>query len=267
MIKAADSDMILSKRKAINTLLPYAIYLEQRGQQGMFDTILRAARVSNSKPSNTGKFIWGQVVLYISRLFEKRSPTSLDRVITLIAPYVPWDGAHRKGAEVVRWATAASTIPYTEEVGASVVDVLFQIAWVDPLRPHIPTDMWGWLKRRPPLPSMYDGLPKGGSENTVVHVRRLRDIDVLKSYFLLVWGLRYTPDSDGTHAMKTSIREDFGGVEMEQHRKDLLERLEYIIPSVDRRLVSEHDEVLALSQQQKKYYTKLRDTLLEVGTR
>ena len=211
--------------------------------------------------------MWGQVVLYISRLFEKRSPTSLDRVITLISPHVPWDGALSKGEAVIRWAKAASTIPYTEEVGASVVDALFQIAWVDILRPHIPTDIWSLLKKRPPLPPMYDGLAKGGNEHIVVHVRGLRDIDILKSYFLLVWAPRYSPDSDCAHAMETSIREDFGGVEMEQHRKDLLERLDYILPKVDRWIESAHDEALIAFKDQKKYYRKLRDALIEVGNR
>ena len=39
MVGASDSDQNISKRKAINTLFPYAIFLEQDGQQGMMDTI------------------------------------------------------------------------------------------------------------------------------------------------------------------------------------------------------------------------------------
>jgi len=161
MAEAANSNLILSKRKAINTLLPYAIYLEQGGQQGMIDSILRAARASNFVTSNTGRFMWHRVVLYISRLFEKQSPTSLNRVIVLISPYVPWEGSLNSTIAVARWAAAASAILYTEEVGSSVVDALFQIAWVDFLRPHIPVDIWGLLKRQPPLPPMYHGCQGG----------------------------------------------------------------------------------------------------------
>ena len=265
MVEVGDSDLIISKRKAINTLLPYAIYLEQGGQRGMMDTILGAARVSNFVASNTGKFIWRQVVLYISRLFEKQSPTSLNRVITLISPYVPWDGALNNPAAVARWAAAASAVPYTDDVGTSVVDALFQIAWVDFLRPHIPIDIWGWLKRQPPLPLMYHGLSFGGSDVIVIYVRRLGDIELLKSYFLILWTDRRAPSSVGTQAVEGSIREDFGGTGMEQHRKDLLERLDHVLGQLEQRLKdSPNDGPL---HEAKKQYTKLNETLLEVDGR
>ena len=131
MARANDSDLIFKKKKAINTMFPYAIYLEHRKQLGMTNAILRAARISDSKSSNLGKFMWRHVVLYISRLFEKRSPTSLDRVITLISPYVPWGGALNNPIAVSRWGAAALAIPYTEEVGQDVVDALFHIAFLD----------------------------------------------------------------------------------------------------------------------------------------
>ena len=262
MVEAGNSDPFISKRKAINTLLPYAIYLEQAGQKGMIDTIIRAARTSNSAPSNTGKFMWHRVVLYISRLFEKQSPTSLNRVITLISPYVPWDGVLNSTIAVARWAAAASETPYTEEVGLSVVDALFQIAWIDLLRPHIPIDIWGVLKKQPSHPSMYHGLLKGGSENIVVYVSRLGDVDILKSYFLLVWTDQYIPDSHGTRAMERSIRENFGVTGMEQHRQDLIGHLDHVLAQLNQRL--EHSADDALLQGANRRYTKLRDTLLEV---
>ena len=153
----------------------------------MIDAILHAARVSDSDVENTGKFMWHQVVVYISRLFEKRSPTSLDRVIALISPYVPWNGALNNLAAVSRWAAAALAIPYTEEVGQNVIDALFQIAFMDFLRPHIPTEIWMWLKRRPPVPPLYCGLQHASYVNTVAYVRRFGDVDLLKSYFLFAW--------------------------------------------------------------------------------
>ena len=263
MVEAADSDLIIFKRKPVNALLPYAIYLEQSGQQAMIDAIFRVAKASNSKPSNTGKFMWHQVVLYISRLFEKRSPTSLNRVIILISPYVPWDGALNDTVAVARWVTAASAIPYTEEVGSSVVDALFQIAWVDLLRPHIPIEIWRWLKRQPPLPSMYHGLLTGAHECVGAYLHKLGDVDIIKSYFLLVWTHRFIPDSDGIHPMERSIREYFGGAGMEQDRKDLIEHLDQVIWRLDQELQSSPED--ASSQASKKYYTKLMGVLLEVG--
>ena len=260
LVEDSDSAAIISKRKAINTLFPYAIFLEQSGHQEMIDVILRSARASNLKSSNCGKFMWHHVVLYVSRLFEKRSPTSLNRIITLLSPYVPWGGALNDATAVARWAAAASTIPYTEEVGQSVIDALFQISYVDFLRPHIPNDIWGWVKRQPPLPPMYRGLLKGAYANTVAYVRGLGDIDLLKSYLLLVWTDRCTFLSKNFREMERTIREKFGGIGMEHHRKDLIERLDRVLRRLDRREPSSAREA-------KTQYTRLRDLLLEAGTR
>lgn len=262
MVEAVNSDLIISKRKAINTLFPYAIYLEQGGQQGMANAILRAARASNFSAENTGKFMWRRVILYISRLFESGSPTSLNRVITLVSPYVPWHGALKNKIAVARWAVAASETPYTEEIGQSVVDTLFQIAYIDPLRPHIPISTWGLLKKQPSLPHMYYGIARGGSADVVAHVRGLGDIDILKSYFILLWTDLYVPDSSRTHAMKRSIREDFGGTEMKEHRADLLERLDHVLERLDQHL--EYSLYDTLFREAKTHYTELKDALLEV---
>ena len=256
MVEAGNPDPIISKHKAINTLLPYAIYLEQVGQQGMIDAILCAARVSNYSAKKSGKFMWHRVILYTSRLFESWSPTSLNRVITLISPHVPWDGALNNTIAVARWAAAASAIPYTEEVGQSVVDTFFQIAHIDFLRPHIPVSAWALLKRQPSLPHRYHGMTRGGSPNVVAHIRRLGDIDISKSYFLL-WTDRCSPGSDGTQAMERLIREDFGGTGMKQHRGDLIKRLDHVLGLLDR---GSGD----LRKRAKKRYTLLRDVLLEL---
>jgi hypothetical protein len=263
MAEAGDSDLIISKRKPINTLLPYAIYLEQCGEPGMISVILRAANASNSATSNPGKFMWPQVVYYISRLFETRSSTSLDRVIVLISPHVPWAGMLYSTIAVARWAAAASVVPYTEEVGSSVADALFQIALVDFLRPHIPINTWGWLKRHPSLPPISHALSKEGSERVILYLRRLGDIDILKSCFLLVWVDRFTPDSEVTRAMEDSIREDFRGTEAEQHRKDLTERLDHVLGLVDQRLESSPND--SPLQEAKRRYTRLKNALLEAG--
>ena len=253
MVETRNSNSVLSKRKAINTLLPYAIFLEQDGCQGMINAISRAAMVSNLDYKNHGKFMWGQVVLYISRLFEKQSPTSLNRVITLISPYVPWEGVLNSPAAVARLAAAASAVPYTDEVGQNVVDTLYQIAVISLLRPHIPIDIWGFLKMQPPLPSMYQGIGNGGSKNVVAYLRGLGDIDLLKSNFLLVWTHMNLASPGQVHAMKRSLQEDFSGAEMKQHRKDLVNQLDRVLGQFGDR-----------HRRAQRYYAELRDALLEL---
>lgn len=228
----------------------------------MIDAILRAARVSDSYTWNAGKFMWHHVVLYISRLFEKRSPTSINRVITLISPYVPWRGALNSPVAVSRWAAAAPTIPYTEEVGQNVIDALLQIAFMDFLRPHIPIEIWMWLKRRPTLPPVYRGLKNARHVNTVAYVRRLGDIDLLKSYFLFAWTEQWVPLARNYHEMETSIREDFGGIGMEHHRRDLVERLDHIIGELYWAAGCPESPQGAGAQ-----YQKLKDILLEFDRR
>ena len=258
MIGVANSDLISSKRKAINALFPYAILLEQGGQQGVINAILRAARVASSKPSIHGKFMWHHVVLYVSRLFEKRSPTSLNRVIALISPYLPWESALNNKVAVTRWAAAASATPYTEEIGQSVVDVLLQIALIDFLRPHIPIEIWGWLKRQPSLPPMYHGLSDGTRVPTLTYVRRLRDVDLLKSYFLLVWTDQWIFHPDHILEVESSIKQNFGGVGMEHHRKELIDQIERVLERLDRRSES------TFKRDAETQYTKFRDLLLEM---
>ena len=261
MVESDDPGLIISKRKAINTLLPYAIFLEQIGQQGMIDAILRAAKVSDSDPRNHGKFMWRHVVLYTSRLFEKRSPASLNRVITLISPFVPWDGALNNPIAVSRWAAAASTVPYTNEVGQSVVNTLFQIAYIDLLGPYIPFAMWRWMRRRPSLPPVYHGLPKGACKITLAHVRRLKDVDLLKSFFLLIWTDRCILPSTLIHEAEISIREDLTGVEAEHHREVLIERLDYVLEQLGQMQES------SMVRKAKSGYERLRDVLLEIQKR
>ena len=228
------SYLIFLKRKAINTLLPYAIFLEQGGHQGMIVAISRAARVSDSDLKTHGKFMWPRVVQYISRLYEKQSPTSLNRAITLISPYVPWEGALNNPVAVARWAAAASTAPYSDEVGKSMVVTLYQIAFISFLRPHIPINTWRMLKTQPPLSIEGHGVREGCSRRVVTYIRALGDIDLLKSHFLLVWTEDWVPSLGNTHIMKASIREHFSGVEMAQQRKDLINHLDNLLTAMYR---------------------------------
>ena len=228
----------------------------------MINAVLHTARAANLKKANCGKFMWYHVVLYISRLFETQSPTSLNRVIILISPYVPWDGALNNKVAVARWAEAAKTktIPYTEEIGQNVIDALFQIAFVDLLRTHIPDHMWDWMKRRPPLPPMYQGLLEGPRSTTVAYVRTRKDIDLLKSYFLLVWTDRCVLLAGRIYEVESSIREDFVGKGMEHHRRDLMDRLDHVLDQLDRRSSEETPDV----QEARTQYAKIRNLLVEI---
>ena len=252
MTETATPDSIFSKRKAINALLPRAIFLEQGGQQRMIDVIFRAAKASES-----GKFLWHRVLLYVSRLFEDQSPTSLNRVIALISPYVPWGGLLNSTTVVARWAAAVLTVPYTEEIGQNVIDALFYIACIDLLRPQIPIGVWQLMKRRPSLLPKHDGEMDSWRVAATIHVRRLGDIEILKSYLLIVWSDRVFPSSEILYEMERAIREDFGGpgVEMKSHRKDLVKRLHSVLGTSSGR---------SLDPEARKTYTKLRDTLLGV---
>jgi hypothetical protein len=82
---------------------------------------------------------------------------------------------------------AASAVPYTNEAAQNVVNTLLQIASKEELLPHIPVNVWLWLTKRPPLPPICSGRYVGTRAHVVKAVRALKDIEILKSYFLLVW--------------------------------------------------------------------------------
>jgi hypothetical protein len=217
------------KYKAITALVPYAIFLGRGGHQGMIDAILDVIT-----PPDFGKLVWKRVTPYLTTLFDESSPPPLDRAVTLMAPYVPWDGKLHDRHTVAKWAAAALAVPYTEDIGCSVVNALLQIAFVDSLRPHIPIELWAWLKKLPPLPPMCPGLFVGRKEVVVRYVRQLGDIEILKSYFLLIWSEWNFLFTSGLDEMRISVGQDFCAIESKQHREDLLERLDYVLGELDR---------------------------------
>ena len=117
----------------------------------------------------------------------KRFKASAKRVVidssnaTEISTCVPWHGSLNNKVAVARWAAAASAISYTEEIGQSVVDALLRVAYIDLLRPHIPIDIWRWMKRQTSLPSVYHGDPSRGDASTLHFIRGFGDIEILKS--------------------------------------------------------------------------------------
>ena len=227
MASAGDRDLILSKDQAICALLPYAISLEKGGQHGMVTAIMRAARASASRS------FMDPIGPCVSMLFQTSSSPSLNRIIILLSPYIRWEVmVHGEGA-VVRWAAAALAVPDTVEVCQSVVDALLQIASIESLRPHIPIEIWAWMKKRPFLPPVCWGRCWGTTPRVVRHVRGLGDFEILKSYFLLVWSEWDSLYGVDLSEMKTSIKEEFGGIGMRDHRQDLIKRLGHILGQLD----------------------------------
>ena len=130
---------------------------------------------------------------------------------------------------VRRWAAAALVVVDTEEVSQYVVDTLLQIASICSLRPHIPIGIWVWLKKRPSLPPVCLGRRCGTTPDTIRYVRGLGDVEILKSYLLLVWSQWDDLCIGGLDEMETAIREEFGGIWVRGHRKDPYGRLEYVL--------------------------------------
>ena len=171
-------------------------------------------------------FIWHRIKRYLATLFDEPRSHRLNWIITLALPEVPWSCNLHDEKTVARWAAAVSAVPYTKEVGQSVVDALLQIAHIDSLRPHIPIDAWAWLKKSTFLLPLSEGRLKGNKKAVVHHVRGLGNIEICKSYFLLAWSELGFLDDSCFAGMQVSIREDFSGIGMRRHRKDLIEQLE-----------------------------------------
>ena len=169
---------------------------------------------------------------------------------------------------VVRWAMAVSAVPYTEEVGQSVIEVTLQVASFQPFRGLIPVGVWAWFKERPSLPPERQGR-LGTNPHVIDYVRTLGDLEILKSYFLVLWSEWGFLSDNVLHAMESSLREDFCRTEMGQHREDLMQRLDHVLGELGRGLeyftryttrYSDEDKI----QASKNRYGKLKDVLLEV---
>ena len=260
MTESKDPYQIQSKRKALTAFFPYAVWMERSGECRMMDAFLSATKVSGP-----GTSLWGAITPFISTLFEAAS----DQTVVLTSPRVPWDREPDATRAVIRWASAASAVPYTDEIGPIVVDALLSIASVDCLRPHIPIDIWSWLNKRPTLPYVCLGRSAGTRKHVVRCVRKLKDVEILKSYFLLVWSeWDHITYPEALSEMRMTIKQNFKGVEMEVHRKDLIKHLDYVLRHLNRglgylrqfKLWIEQDDV----QKAKAQYQTLRQDLLQM---
>ena len=177
---------------------------------------------------------WHYIQPCIKGLIGKSGTPSLNRAIILMLPCLDWNDEWADETTVTWWAAAALALPYTEEVGQSVVDVMLQIASRRSLRPHIPIEIWVWLKKRPSLPPWSLGRSRANCWDPIDHIRGLGDIEILKSYFLVVWSEWVYLYNDHLERMEVSIREDFGGIEVQDHRKDLIERVHHILGELNK---------------------------------
>ena len=250
-----------SGHKAIATLFPYAVRLEQSGKPEMADAILRLFGAHRG-----AELRWPHIKTHIASFFDKSIPPSLNRVIISTLPYIGWDVYADPTTVVSSWIVAALAVPYSE-VDQNMTQALLMVSCNDDMRPHIPVNVWAWLNKRPFLPPISQGRPEASRFFVVRHIRKLGDIEILKSYFFLVWSEWESHEDHCLTEMERSIREVFGGIGMQGHRDDLIKRLDSIHGELDRgldhfrqyRRVNEHD-----LQHRKEQYRRLKDALLVV---
>jgi len=205
---------------SVGALFPCAIQQEQRGETGLFDAILRLAKVDLRR--------YGIYVSFLDSIDLKLFAYASPRAIILTAPHLELECASLSRAQdlIPKWVATISAAARTEEVSRDVVDALLQIAANPHLRPLIPADVWSWLNERPSLPSGWKGRLVGRRRDVFQAVRGLNNIGVLMSYLSLVWPV----DSDDSFAeMRMSVREDFNGIGASRHRAEIMRWVDSIL--------------------------------------
>lgn len=259
MAQVGDHDQIESKRKATIPLFLYAALREQYGEGGMIGAFLGVV-----KASTLGTLVTGPLIAALS---GEGSPGSLNQAIKLVVTDVFWYPLIFDSNMVTRWAAAALAAKYTKTAGGNVADALLQIASIETLQPYIPIDVWALLKKRPTLPPVCVGRSRGTTDCVVRVVRGLRDLEILKSYFLLVWSERNIISPEGLVNMRASLREDFGGIEMGCHREELIEQLDHVLAQLDpgSEYLKQHGSWIDKDPQRtKRQYQELKGILVEV---
>ena len=261
MINAGDPDPICSKHKAITALFSYALWQEQYGQHKVSDVCLHAARASKQ-----WSFIWHHIrQLHITVLLNEESPVSMKQTFILMSPHLPWNYC-LDYHWVQLWAAAVSAVPYTDEIGQSVVATLLCIAPNNSLQPHIPIHMWSWLNKSPVLPPFCTGRSQGKSPSVAQIVQGLGSIETLTSYLLLIWS-EWEALQDASR-MEALVREEFSGIRMGYYRKELLQHLDHVLGQLElgSEYLQQHDPFLDRYgvQERQDQYRQLKEVLLEV---
>jgi len=221
-----------SKHKATIAFLPYAARREKDGE---------------GKPSNTSKHTppCRQILtkhLAISHWVFKMGTQLMEAELPISLKYIMLDAfrhwhpfpyyTNDIDTMMQLWMTIASALPYTNDVGQSVVDTLLQMASNEELLPHIPVPAWDWLKKRPPLHPGCRGLRWGTDEGVVQMVRKLGDVGIIASYLFVVWSGRDYFFSSEFKAMSHLIKGELSGIGVVEHRADLIHRLDCVLPQL-----------------------------------
>ena len=203
----------------------------------------------------------------MNTLLDDASDISLKRTAMLVSPYISWDKKEFQGL-VRAWVATASAIPKEEEVAPSVVDALLQMACFNLLPPGNHGEIWSWLTLRPSLSPICRGRYLGSDPNVMRQVRGLKDIEILKSYLLVVWSEWDLLWYSGFDMMCECILEEFSGVEANSHRADLVQRLDEVIGELDKGLAyfqrDRPDFWEGSLRGRKKRYEELRKILKEI---
>ena len=164
------------------------------------------------------------------------------------------------GTIMQHWITAASTLPYTNDLCESVVDTLLQMAFQDNLRPHIPVEAWDWLKKRPVLRPNCQGLKFGASLEVFQSVQEVGDLELITSYLFVVWSKWSWAYPEGFTAMLEFIRSGLLGIEGLGYREDLVQRLDDVLSQMNSGSPTPPEAADNAS-----WYTELRTALEEVN--
>ena len=84
MIDAGNPKAIYSKRKAITTLFPYAVWRKRDGQHEMFDAFFRAVCV----PRDEWGFMWDYTMPLVATLLREESHGSLKQAAIIASPHL-----------------------------------------------------------------------------------------------------------------------------------------------------------------------------------
>jgi len=258
---AHDLSTLRRNYKAITALFPYVAQQGRYRQNPMiFNAFLHAANASS-----LGESLWERIQPFTNTLLNDASDIPLKRAAMFASPYILWYRQDFRDL-VQAWVETASAIPKEKEIAPSVVGALLQVAHKGLLPPGNHGDVWSWLTLRPSLPPICRGRNLGSSPRVMLQVRGLEDIEILKSYLLVVWSewdcLQDPPK------MYKCIREEFSGVEASSHRAELVQRLDEVIRELNKGLVYLQRDKPDLEEEElrkrKRQYEKLRKILKEI---
>ena len=193
------------------------------------------------------------------------------RIAVCALPYLEdaWFHAADKYTFIQRWASAASRLRYTPEIGQSMVEVLLRMACMYQWRSHITWGTWGWLGRRPQLPPVCRARSLCCNNLGVIsEVESLEDVEILRDYLIVVWSEWDWLAPWVCSHMCAVIKRHFGGERERGHRDKLRDRLLHIQKQHNlgldhlRKLGSEM--TAACFQPTKEAYEALMETLSEV---